>query len=241
MEVIKKFFLAILFYLLVSCSEPIDVSLKDFNLEEDVFSLGAELMSIDYGLYLLEEQSAKQTRLLIGVHGRESRGYEWIYPLKTIDDTETLTSFYRWNDSGCPGTSYNSLKSSIESTLQSNPGLKEVVVIGHSYGAVLTSLFSSDWANDESLTLHLIAGPLAGISSFTTLCSYEPPSGISKNVNFYEWRTRKELDGAFKDLDFDPQEIDLPGSNVRRLPETYNGRKLGHNWSISWVADEISK
>ena len=129
MEVIKKFFSAILFCLLVSCSEPIEVSLKDFNLEEDVFSLGAELMSIDYGLYLLEEQSAKQTRLLIGVHGRESRGYEWIYPIKTIDDTETLTSFCRWNDSGCPRTSYNSLKSSIESMLQSNPGLKEVVVI----------------------------------------------------------------------------------------------------------------
>ena len=126
-----------------------------------------------------------------------------------------------------PQPSYNSLKSTIESTLQSNPGLKEIVVIGHSYGAVLTSMFSSDWNNDESLTLHLVAGPLAGISSFTTLCSYEPPSEINKNVNFYEWRTRKELDGAFKDLDFDPQEIDLPGSNVRRLPENLQRKKIG--------------
>ena len=31
------------------------------------------------------------------------------------------------------------------------------------------------------------------------------------------------------------------GCNVKKLPETYNGRKLGHNWSISWVADEINK
>ena len=102
-------------------------------------------------------------------------------------------------------------------------------------------MFSSDWNNEVPLTLHLVAGPLAGMPALNKLCSYEPPSEINKNVGFYEWRTIKELDGAFKDLDFDPQEINLPGSNVRRLPENYKGRKLGHNWSISWVADEISK
>ena len=50
MEVIKKTVSAILFYILVSCSEPIDISLKGFNLEEDVFDLGKELMSVDHGL-----------------------------------------------------------------------------------------------------------------------------------------------------------------------------------------------
>ena len=241
MEAIKKIVSAILFYILASCSEPIDISLKGFNLEDDVFALGEGLMSVSYGLHLLEEQSANQGTLLIGVHGSASRGYEWIYPLKTMDDTETLTSFYRWNDNGCPKPSYQSLKSSIESMLNLNPGLKKVVIVGHSYGAILTSMFSSDWTNEVPVTLHLIAGPLAGISLSNTPCLYKPPSEINKNVGFYEWRTIKELDGAFKDLDFDPQEIDLLGSNVRRLPETYNGRKLGHNWSISWVADEISK
>jgi hypothetical protein len=24
------------------------------------------------------------------------------------------------------------------------------------------------------------------------------------------------------------------------LPEVYRGKKLGHNWSLSWVADEIN-
>jgi pimeloyl-ACP methyl ester carboxylesterase len=124
--------------------------------------------------------------------------------------------------------------------LQVNPGLKKIVVVGHSYGAILTSMFSSDWNNEVPVTLHLVAGPLAGMPALNKLCSYEPPSEINKNVDFYEWRTIKELDGAFKDLDFDPQVINLPGSNVRRLPENYKGRKLGHNWSISWVADEIS-
>ena len=240
MEVTKKIISAILFCLLVCCSEQTDINLKRFNLEDDVFALGKELMSVNDGLYLLEEQSKNQSTLLIGVHGRASRGYEWIYPLKTMDDKETLTSFYRWNDNGCPMPSYQLLKSSIESMLQLNPNLKKVVVVGHSYGAMLTSLFSSDWANEVPVTLHLIAGPLAGISLVNSLCAYETPSVINKNVGFYEWRTIKELDGAFKDLDFDPQVINLPGSNVRRLPENYKGRKLGHNWSISWVADEIS-
>ena len=49
----------------------------------------------------------------------------------------------------------------------------------------------------------------------------------------------KELDGAFRDLSLDPQEVEIENSRVIRLPETYKGNKLGHNWSISWVADEI--
>ena len=241
MEVIKRIIVLLLPVLLGSCSEQTDISLNAFDLEEDVFVSGKALMSLDYGLHPLEEQSENQEILLIGVHGSSSRGYEWIYPLKTVDTHETLTLFFRWNDNNCPGQSYKKLKSSIDSMLQSNPNLKEVVIAGHSYGALLVSMFSSDWTNEISLTLHTIAGPLAGISSVKSFCSYSEPTLINDNVSFYEWRTIKEIDGAFKSLDFDPQVINLPGSNVKRLPETYNGRKLGHNWSVSWVADEINK
>ena len=59
-------------------------------------------------------------------------------------------------------------------------------------------------------------------------------------MSFFQWRTIKELDGAFNSLDYDPQIIDLKGSTIIRLPETYNGRRLGHNWSLSWVAEEIT-
>ena len=158
-----------------------------------------------------------------------------------MDAPETLTLFFRWNDKGCPDPSYEKLRSSIDLILQSNPNLKEVVLAGHSYGALLVSMFTSDWTNEIPLVVHTIAGPLAGMSSINSFCSYNSPPSINNNVEFYEWRTIKELDGEFRDLDFDPQVIDLPGSNVRRLPETYNGRRLGHNWSISWVADEIRK
>ena len=49
------------------------------------------------------------------------------------------------------------------------------------------------------------------------------------------------MDGAFNSLDHDPQVIDVQGSYVTRLPKVYNGRRLGHNWSLSWVAEEITK
>ena len=40
-------------------------------------------------------------------------------------------------------------------------------------------------------------------------------------------------------MDYDPQVVQIKDSKIIRLPETYKGNKLGHNWSISWVADEI--
>jgi len=233
------FFLGI--SLLFSCSEEKEISLESFISEGDVFESGKGLMSLGYGLHPLEEKSESQKTLLIGVHGSESRGYEWVYPLQTLDNPKILASFFRWNDRNCPGPSYDKLKSSIDSMLQINPGLTKVVIVGHSYGALLVSMFASEWTNQATLSVHTVAGPLAGISSINSLCSYGPPTAINNNVEFYEWRTIKELDVAFKDLDVDPQVINLPGSNIKRLPETYNGRRLGHNWSISWVADEINK
>jgi len=41
--------------------------------------------------------------------------------------------------------------------------------------------------------------------------------------------------------EYDPQVIELQGSKVVRLPKTYNNRRLGHNWSLSWVADQLTK
>ncbi len=45
----------------------------------------------------------------------------------------------------------------------------------------------------------------------------------------------------FNNLESNPQIIDLKGSKVTLLPDTYKGRRLGHNWSISFVADELQQ
>ena len=73
------------------------------------------------------------------------------------------------------------------------------------------------------------------------MCEYLPPSRVPDNSELYEWRTLKKIDGIFKNLNFDPQNIEILGSNVKRLPETYKNNKLGHNWSLSWVADELNE
>ena len=70
------------------------------------------------------------------------------------------------------------------------------------------------------------------------ICGYEPIEKITNNSVLFEWRTQHQLDNAFKDLPADPQQINIQDSQVTTLPDTYKGKRLGHNWSISWVADE---
>ena len=61
------------------------------------------------------------------------------------------------------------------------------------------------------------------------------------SMTIYNWKTIQSLDGAFRNYAKDPQDLKAPSNIEMRLPSSYNGRKLGHNWSISWVADQIFK
>ena len=93
MEGIKIKSIILFIVLLVSCSKQVDISLKGFSEAEDVFVSGEALMSLDKGLHPLEDQSVNQKTLLIGIHGSASRGYEWIYPLQTLDTASNLTLY----------------------------------------------------------------------------------------------------------------------------------------------------
>ena len=62
---------------------------------------GERLIELDYGLNSLENFNGNERILLISVHGSRSEGYEWIYPLQTLDTEMTATFFYRWNDTKC--------------------------------------------------------------------------------------------------------------------------------------------
>ena len=157
-------------------------------------------------------------------------------------------SFFRYNDNLCPNRAYAYLSNEINRLLDQNKNIEQIILMGHSYGAMIIAMFSETWINEVPLTLHAVAGPLTGpISSdlrsglFNNICNYSAPKFIGDNVTLFEWRTIKELDGAFNNLDYDPQIIEVDGSIVTRLPKTYNGRRLGHNWSISWVADQLKK
>ena len=229
-------FLTLIF---ASCGDIIQPTLDTFKEEKDVFESGKSLISLPFDLHDLEEVTVDQNTLLVGVHGSNSRGYEWIYPLQTLNDDNNIVSFFRWDDDACPAPSVSSLQSLIEKKIRDNPNLNKIVLLGHSYGGLLVVAFAEAWEMDFPLQIHSIAAPLAGMGIFTSICNYEVPNNLRDNIELYQWRTIKELDGVFSDLDYDPQVVQIINSKVTRLPETYKGNKLGHNWSISWVADEI--
>ena len=199
---------------------------------------GAKLSGLDVGLNPLEKFNGNEKVLLVSVHGSRSEGYEWIYPLQTLDTEKSATFFYRWDDSKCYLSSAKKLISLLSKLDTSLPNIERLVIIGHSYGGVLVASLVGGWKHSLPTEIHSVAGPIG--SSFTRGgCNFNPPKDIPYKLIFYQWRTQHHLDSAFKKLKDDPQNLDLIGSKVIRLPETYRGRRLGHNWSISWVADEL--
>ena len=143
--------------LFVSCSEQKVASLNNFAADDDVFESGKSLMALSYGLHDLEQATLDQQTLFIGVHGSNSRGYEWVYPLTTLNNEANLVSFFRWNDDACPGPSITSLYTFIDAKFDENPNLEKVVLLGHSYGGLLVAAFTDKWdkaAFDPNYEVH---------------------------------------------------------------------------------------
>jgi len=146
--------------------------------------------------------------------------------------------FYRWPDNNCFQNSAENLKNEITEILNQDDSIKKIILMGHSYGGILVTHLLKNWNLITPLEIHVVASPLLGTPMLNSMCGYEPISLIPKNSVLYEWRTQHKLDNVFKDLSEDPQKIELQESYVTTLPETYKSNRLGHNWSISWVADE---
>ena len=146
--------------------------------------------------------------------------------------------FYRWPDNNCFQNSAENLKNEITEILNQDDSIKKIILMGHSYGGILVTHLLKNWNLITPLEIHVVASPLLGTPMLNSICGYKPISLIPRNSVLYEWRTQHKLDNVFKDLSEDPQKIELQESYVTILPETYKGNRLGHNWSISWVADE---
>jgi pimeloyl-ACP methyl ester carboxylesterase len=224
-----------------SCSDSSTshIQLKDFIDDVSVQKLGQGLIDLPYGLNALESGLSESEEVLIAVHGSRSQGYEWVYPLKSIDSLKKEMYFYRWPDQGCFEEPAEKLIKDISNILLENPSLNKVILIGHSYGGILVSDVLKKWANKIPVEAHIIASPLAGSDLLINSCNYSPIKKIKANSALFEWRTQHQLDSAFKDISPNPQDIPISGSSITILPDTYKGNRLGHNWSISWVADEV--
>ncbi len=199
-------------------------------------------MALPLGLHRLDTTTPAPARAVIGVHGYASEGYEWIYPLRTLGaDAQTRVYFYRWDFAQCPEPMADALLTAIDGLLTTDPELDSLQIVAHSYGGVVTALAASRYRGRVPLTADLVASPLAGHPGMSRQCDYAGPvsPAASAPVALRQWRTRQALDGAFRDIDPDPQLVDLPGESTL-LPESYRGHRLGHNWSVSWVVDHLA-
>ena len=226
-----KFYL--LFTLLIIPLELLSLNLYELDPDKEYLKSGQKLMDLEFGLHDLEANQAVK-EILISIHVRDSRGFEWIYPLQTIDNEVTKTYFFRWDTTKCPQKTIPILMKEISAMKD----IKKITILGHSYGGILSSLLLNEIEAIET-EIHVIAAPL-GSSDLKKYCGYKHPTSKNNNVSYYQWRTVKKLDYAFNSFDYDPQLIDFKESSVVRLPSQYRGKRLGHLWSISWVADNIN-
>ena len=214
--------------------------------QSNAFALGEDLAAMPFGMQLLEANNAKANELIIGIHGGNSEGYEWIYPLWQLNQAFNQVFFYRWNDKRCANANNAELVNQIDSLLDNYSGVKKIKILSHSYGGthLLYSLDLIDQriANknqDLKIEIHFIASLLSPPLLLRLGCQFKTDFKDEYSMDIYNWKTIQEIDGAFRNYRKDPQEVSISSASQTRLPEVYNGRKLGHNWSISWVADQI--
>ena len=225
--------------------EAFDINRFD---QSNAFALGEDLVAMPFGMQLLEANNAKANELIIGIHGGNSEGYEWIYPLWQLNQEFNQVFFYRWNDKRCANANNANLVNQIDSLLNTYPDVEKIKFLSHSYGGTHL-LYSLDLieqriANknqDLEIEIHFIASLLSPPLLLRLGCQFKTNFKDDYSMDIYNWKTIQEIDGAFRNYRKDPQEVNISSASQTRLPEIYNGRKLGHNWSISWVADQISE
>ena len=237
-KTITLFFLSISFWI-----QAFDINNFD---GKNAFNLGSQLIEFPLGIHMLEPSDLGSTNAIIGIHGSNSEGYEWIYPLWKLNSPSSAVYFYRWNDKDCANTSTNLLADSLKEVIKSHPELTAIKLLAHSYGGLhllhslsLIEEIVKNLERDIKIEIHFIASLLSPPKLLAMRCGLKDVSTSFIHLKIFNWKTIQEIDGAFRSYKNDPQELSLPNAVQTRLPEKYNGRKLGHNWSISWVADQL--
>lgn len=246
----KRFLLFFIIILVSSCSTNLSnkdnfIFTSDLPAGEHVKESGKVLINQPYGFTEIIAESAKiKDTLIIAVHGYDSRGYEWITSIISLADKYNNTYFYRYDWDICPDSVGRDLADSLAILIQSKSNLNKIIIFGHSYGGLVITYLASNLDLKIPIEIHTIAAPLAGYPRIMDKCDLQYndyniltyPSWET-NISHRQWRTQKQQDGAFRDLDYDPQDINFDNGKIIVLPETMNSQRLGHNWSITWVID----
>ena len=244
----RKFLLFVALILVSSCNSNLSEKITFFQTSDlpagdKVKESGKKLINQPFGFTQIMGDSTKiDNALVIAVHGYDSEGYEWITSLKELANNYSTTYFYRFDWDICPDLLGQNMADSLKKLIRKNPNINDVIVFGHSYGGLVVTFLASNMEINVPIEIHTIASPLAGYPRIVDNCElrYNDDEKLiypiwKTNISHSQWRTQKHQDGAFRDLDYDPQDIILVNSAVTLLPETMNGHRLGHNWSISWV------
>ena len=120
------FYTFVLVFFMAGCSNAPQppIQLIDFSDDISVKKLGQRLIDLPYGLNALEPSEEEAQEIFIAVHGGSSEGYEWVYPIKTIDTKQKHMYFYRWPDNGCFQSSAEALENKIKTLLSQNNSFK---------------------------------------------------------------------------------------------------------------------
>ena len=233
-------YLIIIHILLAGCEKKAssEIAFSDLNMDH-VKATGKMIQEKSMGLHRVQAGQSKSDTVFIAVHGYGSRGYEWVYALRKMAKSGFQTFYYRWDWEQCPGSASRKLQSAIDSLLSVEKKITHVNLFGHSYGGVIVTTLADDEFN-VTMDIHSLAAPLAGHTRLEKNCTDYPRfDNLTLTNNLYQWRTVHKQDGAFKDLKIDPQVIDIDNSKIIQLPAVFpDGRRLGHNWSITWVMDQ---
>ncbi len=200
----------------------------------DVKASGLKLMGLNNGLHLFPSPS-NQKELILLIHGYGSHGYEWIHALHQGHQQADI-GFYKWDDQLCHHQASLNLSKMLETL---NNQYQKIKIYAHSYGGIISALAAFQQKN-LALDVNLIASPLAGHPKLKDRCGFEGIQGkVPEGQNWTQWQTLVHLDNAFKNLAVNPQIVSIDGMKVVVLPEEYQGQRLGHNWSISYVIDQM--
>lgn len=212
---------------------------KTFRSNDEVVKTGRKLARLPIGVHSLEEGQENAPVVLIGIHGLGIHGYEWVYPLDTLDSDNIHIFFYRWNSWYPQPKSQEILLKAIDKIAEDRQTpLDKVVLLAHSCGGVLAISTIEELRSDIQFEIHTIAAPLNGLGIFT-FCEPDLPVTIPKNVIVKQWRTTRIKDSVFWWFGEDPQVVSIDPSETVRLPPYYRGVRLGHVRSISWVAEQL--
>jgi pimeloyl-ACP methyl ester carboxylesterase len=236
--------LIILGFVLISasCQSPVGPppTLNELHLGEQLKESAKRLIHIPLGAHRLTPTDLESPRAIVAVHGYGSRGIEWVSSLHQFAESGAHVYWLRWDWNQCPKAGMSNLQNALKKIQKQHPKLQSIEIFGHSYGGVISTMLAQNTAFSIPVRMHVIASPLAGMGKLKSLCPDTNISGtpLAKAASLTQWRTQHKIDGAFKDEAKDPQIVSIPGARFIDLPGTFDDRRLGHNWSVSYVATQ---